>query len=405
LSAETRGAMPSLKKLQSVAMPLLVVGLVLLGISFGIDQDGSKRGFWASYLYGFTVWMSLSLGCTTLLFLHHTIRAQWSLGLLRILEAGTKNLPLMLVFFLPLLYAVWTGQVYPWADHEKAHHLHPNKQLWMSPLFWTIRSAVYFTYWIVLTRILNRSSFQQDQVQDGALASARTNLAAPAGVVHVILLTLAWTDWLMSLDPMWFSTIYGAWHMATEVLMTIAFGTFLILSLRQYKPFSDIVQPGLTKDWGNMMLGFTMVYAYFTLSQFLIIWSANLPEEIWFFVHRFEGPLVVLGALIVVCQFLLPFLSLLSGRTKRTPELLRKVAGWIFCVRAVDLFWQVVPFLVDMSKGFHWMTILGCVGALLMVGGVWVYSFVNHLGKQSLVPSHDPRLVEAKQAMEASSHA
>ncbi len=405
MSADARGAMPSLKKLQAVAMPLLVVGLVLLGVAFGIDQDTAKRGFWASYLYGFTVWMSLSLGCTTLLFLHHTIRAQWSLGLLRILEAGSKNLPLMLVFFIPILYAVWTGQVYPWADHDKAHHLHPNKQLWMNPLFWTIRSAVYFTYWIVMTRILNRSSFQQDQVQDAKLASSRTNLAAPGGVVHVILLTLAWTDWLMSLDPMWFSTIYGAWHMATEVLMTIAFGTFLVLSLRQCKPFSDIVQPGLTKDWGNMMLGFTMVYAYFTLSQFLIIWSANLPEEIWFYVHRFEGPLVYLGAAILVGQFVIPFLSLLSGKTKRTASILRLVAGWIVIVRMVDLFWQVVPFLVDQSNGLHLPTVVGCIGGLLGVGGAWLFAFVNHAARQPLVPLHDSRLIEAKQKLEASSHA
>lgn len=405
MSAESRGVMPSLKKLQSVSLPLLVVGLVLLGVAFGLDQDGAKRGFWASYLYGYTFWMSLSLGCTTLLFLHHTIRAQWSLALLRILESGTRNLPLMLIFFLPLLYAVWTGQVYPWADHDKAHHLHPNKQLWMNPVFWTIRSGVYFTYWIVLTRILNRSSFQQDQVQDARLASSRTNLAAPAGVIHVVLLTLAWTDWVMSLDPMWFSTIYGAWHMATEVLMTIAFGTFLILSLRDRKPYADIVQPGLTKDLGNMMLGFTMVYAYFTLSQFLIIWSANLPEEVWFFVHRFEGPLVYLGSLILVCQFLIPFLSLLSGKTKRTASMLRLVAGWIFAVRALDLFWQVVPFLVDQSHGFHIPTVVGSVGGLLGVGGAWLFAFVNHVAKQPLVPLHDNRLIEAKQKLEASSHA
>ena len=405
MSADAKGAMTSYKKLQSVALPLLVVGLVLLGVVVASVGGGDKRIVWAGYLYGFTFWMSLSLGCTTLLFLHHTIRAQWSLSLLRFLEAGTKNLPLMFVLFLPLLYLVWTGQVYPWANPENLHALHPNKQMYLNPTFWTVRALGYFAYWTFMTRRLNKLTFQQDQVHDEALASKRTNMAAPGGVIHVVLLTFAATDWLMSLDPMWFSTIYGAWHMATQVLMTIAFGTFLTLSLRDRKPYSEIVQPALTKDLGNMMLGFTMVYGYFTLSQFLIIWSANLPEEIWFFVHRFEGPLVVLGALIVVCQFLLPFLSLLSGKTKRTPELLRKVAGWIFCVRAVDLFWQVVPFLVDMSKGFHWITILGCVGALLAVGGAWIYAFVNQLGKQALLPSHDPRLVEAKQQLEASSHA
>lgn len=405
MSEDTRGAMPSLNKLKGVALPMLVIGAVLLGVGFSMDTDGGKKAFWASYLYGFTFWMSLSLGCTTLTFLHHTIRAQWSLSLLRILEAGNKNLVLMLVFFLPLLYAVWTGQVYPWANHEAAHHLHPNKQLYLNPTAWTIRAVIYFAYWIFLTGLLNRSSFRQDQLRDESLAQRRTNIAAPAGVIHVVLLTFAATDWLMSLDPMWFSTIYGAWHMATQVLMTIAFGTFLMLSLRDKKPFADIVQPGLTKDLGNMMLGFTMVYAYFTLSQFLIIWSANLPEEIWFFVHRFEGPLVILGALIVICQFLVPFISLLSGKTKRTASMLRVVAGWIFVVRAADLFWQIVPFLVNMSHGFNLAAIVGCAGGLLGVGGAWLFFFVSHLGKQSLVATHDPRLVEAKQKLEASSHA
>ena len=213
------------------------------------------------------------------------------------------------------------------------------------------------------------------------------------------------TDWVMSLDPMWLSSLYGAWHMATSLLFSIAVGSFILLSLRTKSPYSGVIQPQLTKDLGNLMLGFTMVYGYFTLSQFLIIWSGNLPEENIFFVQRFEGPMVYLGAALVVCQFVIPFLLLISGKTKRTPSILRFVAGWIAVVRIVDLFWQIVPFMVNFSGGIAVPVILGAVGAVLAVGGIWVYVFSGNARKVALIPSYDPRLIEAKQQWEASSHA
>jgi hypothetical protein len=212
------------------------------------------------------------------------------------------------------------------------------------------------------------------------------------------LLTFAFTDWLMSLNPMFFSTLYGAWHMATGILMTIALGTFLTLFMRDKRPYAAAINPALTKDLGNMMLGFTMVFGYFTLSQFLIIWSGNLPEEIVFFVQRFEGPLVWVGAAIVVFQFFGPFLALLSGKAKRTPHLLIWVAGWIFCFRMIDVWWQVVPFFKGPSQ---LSTVWIDIAALLFVGGVWLYFFFRTLKQNELLPLHDTRLQDTKLALEA----
>ena len=285
------------------------------------------------------------------------------------------------------------------------HHLHVNKQVWLNPTAWTIRSIVYFSFWTFGTRFLTALSLRQDSIRDEALGSRRTNFAAPAGVIHVFMLTFAMTDWVMSLDPMFISTLYGAWHMATGLLFMIAIGTFIVTSLRNLSPYNQIVKPQLIKDLGNLMLGFTMVYGYFTLSQFLIIWSGNLPEEIWFFIHRFQGPMVYVGTALVICQFVIPFLLLISGKTKRTPKILRFVAAWIAIVRIVDLFWQVVPFMVNFSGWIVLPVILGCIGALAGIGGIWVYAFSGALRKYALVPSHDPRLVEAKLAWEAQNHA
>lgn len=395
----TGSALPTLTKLGNIGTMMLIAGL--LAVIGGFAQDGSagKKLFWGAYHYGFIFWMTLTLGCTTLTFLHHTIRSQWSLAILRIVEAGNKNLPLMFVVFLPIaLMTIFGHGIFPWADDALRLKLHVNKQVWLSPVNWGVRAIFYFAFWIWTTGQLNKSSLAQDKSLDENLAEQRRSFAPPMGVAHVVLLTFAMTDWLMSLNPNWMSTLYGAWHLATGILMTISFGTILVLSMRDKRPFADAINPSLTKDLGNMMLGFTMVFGYFTLSQFLIIWSGNLPEEIVFFVQRFEGPLVYVGLAIVVCQFFGPFLALLSGKAKRTPQLLIKVAIWIFCFRVVDVWWQVLPFFKNSSQiATVWMDL----GALLFVGGIWLLSFVRNLKQHDLLPLHDMRLQETKIALEA----
>ena len=387
---------PVLRRWQSATLPAIVVGVVGMALGY--------KTFWSSYLYAFLFWLGITLGCCTITFLHHSIRAHWTLAVLRIAEAGNKNIPLMaLLFFFIAAGAFFGHNVYPWIRPEVYSHLHLNKQIWYTPWFWAVRAFGYFVFWYFTTNWLNRSSARQDEARDEALASARASRAAPWGVIHVLLLTLAFTDWLMSLDPNWFSTLYGAWHMTSEVLATIALGTFLILTLKDRKPYDGIVTPVLTKDLGNMMLGFTMIWGYFTLSQFLIIWSGNLPEEIAFFVSRFRGAGVFLGAFIVIGQFFGPFLALIAGRTKRTYDLLRFVAGWIFVVRMIDMWWQVIPFV--RHDPFALPGPLVDLAALVGIGGIWTLSFLNNLRKLDVLPAHDMRLQEAKVKLEAHSHA
>jgi hypothetical protein len=398
-TTEAPSALPTLTRLSNIAVGLAVAGGVGLGVGMATDNSPGHKVFWGAYHYGFIFWLTLTLGCATLTYLHHTIRSQWSLSILKVLEAGNKNLPLIGAFFIPIAVAtVGSHAIFPWADPAFLAKLPIQKQQWLNPIAWVIRAVIYFVFWIWTTSRLNASSKAQDVSRDESLAEARRSFAPPMGVIHVILLTFAFTDWLMSLNPMFFSTLYGAWHMATGILMAIAFGTFLTLLMRNKRPYAAAVNPALTKDLGNMMLGFTMVFGYFTLSQFLIIWSGNLPEEIVFFVQRFEGPLVYVGGAIVVCQFFGPFLALLSGKAKRTPELLIKVAGWIFCFRMVDVWWQVIPFFKGPSM---LSTVWIDIAALLFVGGVWLYFFLRTLKQNELLPLHDTRLQDTKLALEA----
>ena len=277
-------------KLKSTGGIFAFVGLAGLLVAFFLD----RHAFWTSYFFGYFFWLGMTLGCVTLTFLHHTIRATWSLSMLRIIEAGNKTLPYMAFFFIPILIGMWTNDIYIWGNHDAVQHskVLQDKQFWLNPVAWTVRAILYFAYWITMTTILNASSLKQDQTRDENLAIARTNISAPGGVLHVILLTFAYTDWIMSLDPYWYSTIYGVWFMVTQVLGVIAFGITFVVRLGNRKPYSEVLTPTLTKNLGNMMLGFTMLWGYISLSQFLIIWSGNLPEEITFYINRFTGPLL-----------------------------------------------------------------------------------------------------------------
>jgi hypothetical protein len=412
---------PIFRKLRSYCLPIAFLGFVLLmggGLGMAI-REAKLRYFWSSYMYGYLFWLGMTLGATTLTFLHHTIRAQWSNVIARFLEAGNKNLWIMGLGFLPILFDVlFTHQIFPWSNPEIMKHLPPSKHVWFSTGGFVFRAICYFAFWILTTRKLNASSEIQDHTLDPALGKARQSFAPPMGVIHVILLTFAITDWMMSLDPEWMSTIYGVVYMIWGMLANIALGTFILLSFKDKKPFSSVMpqtstresRPGIIKDLGNMQLGLTMFWTYTTLSQFLIIWSGNLPEEVNFYKHRFEGvagsqfsPYLVLGTLIIFCGFLLTFVSLLSGNAKRDPIRLRFISGWILVWRLLDMWWQVIPFFRSGANPDNLKYILSDIGAVLFFGGVWGYFFFLNLTKLPVLPLYDTRTVEDNE--EAMSHA
>lgn len=399
------GVAPVLKNLQSLGYLGAGVGLLGLVIAFFLD----RRAFFSSFHFGFTFWLMITLGCTGLTYLHHAIRASWSLSILRVLEAANKTLPLMAGLFVVVALGMWTEQIFPWTNQNAvaASELLQRKAWYLNKWGWTIRAIVFWAFWILTTQYLNRSSARQDKTRDNDLAQARTNRAAPWGVLFVVSITFAYTDWLMSLDPAWYSTIYGVWWFTSGNLSAVALGTVWVLANRFRRPYNEVITPKLTKDLGNMMLGFTMFWAYVSLSQFLIIWSGNLPEEIPFYINRFTGPLVYVGAFLIIASFFTPFGLLLSGRTKREPKLLLNVAIFILVIRVVDVFWQVTPFFKVGLQAVNLPAYALDAGAFFGIGGLWLALFTGDLLKSAranvLIPLHDTRLIES--AAEAHSHA
>jgi len=350
-----------------------------------------KESLLQGYLFAYTFWLNLSLGCLGLLLLQHLLKARWGLAVLRTLEAGALTIPVMAIAFLPVVLGM--HELYPWAHAGAAEHdpILALKRPYLNEPFFLARSFGYFVVWSVLAIVLVRWSAQQDTSGDPRLADKRANLSAPGMVVFVLSVTFAFTDWIMSLDPHWFSTIFGVWFVAGQALMTTAFAIVVLLLRRRTAPFDGVVNEGLLRDLGNLLLAFTMFWAYITLSQYLIIWSGNLPEEITYYLNRTQPGWDLMGAGLVVGQFFLPFVALLSSRTKRTPALLMAVALWTLAMRVIDIYWNVVPAFHNQSAHSALADLL----CLALMGAAWLTAFVLLHGKRGVLPAYDARLREA----------
>ena len=369
------------------------VGIPAAIASLGGLLVAGKTQFFQSYHFAYMVWVCLTLGTFGLTLLHHTVRGIWSLPVLRFAEAGAATLPLMLLLFVPIVIGL--SDIYPWARAEVVlanEHLQ-HKTLYLNVPFFLVRAAVYFAVWIGLASILRRWSLQQDQTQDETLAQKRTNLSAPGLVLFVLTVTFAMFDWSMSLEPLWQSAIYGAWFIVGQGLSALAFLTVVLLLAARHKPFADVLTPKLMRDLGNMTFAFVILWAYTSISQYLIIWSANLPEEIVYYVKRNQGGWQYLSAGLIVLQFFLPFLILLSSRVKRYSSLLLRVMLFILVMRVVDLFWIITPAFGRQTLQVHWLD----VTLLATIGGFWLAWFARQVRAAPLLARHDTRLQEAWQ--------
>jgi len=202
-------------------------------------------------------------------------------------------------------------------------------------------------------------------------------------------LNFAMTDWMMSITPHWYSSIYGIWLMVNGALCAISLATFFVAKNADKEPYSGIDRPGLTKDLGNLMFVFTMLWAYTSLSQYLIIWSGNLTEFTPYYFVRSNNGWEYVGATSVIAGFVLPFLFLIAPKTKAYGGMLWKVAVWVLAIRVVDFFWIVIP-TWRANPAFSWMD----AAVFLGMGGLWFTVFSKNIGKANLIPTHDTRLPE-----------
>lgn len=382
------------------------VGLLVAGVLGGAATSNSVSGLnlvMQSYTFGYIFWLTLSLGCLGVQLLAGMLKATWAISILRVAEAGAYNLRYLAVLGLPLLASMFFGDqmgfhLYHWtAPEAKLDPVLVHKAPFLNAGAVALRYVLCFAVWIYWNQYLaygKRGTLEQEKTLDMTQQQYRVNVAAPGFLFFGISITFFYTDFVMSLDPHWFSTIYGVWWGAVGIGAAIALGTVFVTRFHDRKPMDTIVTPGLTKDLGNMLFGMTMVWGYFSVSQALIYWSGNLPEYVGFYYIRFKGAYALLGFLIVVGQFFVPFLILLSGRTKRTPAMLGAIATWIIAVRVVDIWYQVVPFFGRSITDFGAIAV--DFAAWAFIGGVWAFLFAAQYSRFSPVALFDTRLQDKK---------
>jgi hypothetical protein len=362
------------------------IGLAICAVA-GIFNPAQ---FFRSYLVAFLFWSGIPLGCLAVLMLHHLVGGGWGFLIRRLLEAGTRTLPVVAALVVPLLLGI--PHLYIWA-HPEAVASDPlllHKGVYLNVPFFAVRTVVYFVVWIVLAHFLNRWSADQDDTGAASLARRLYALSGPGLVVYGLTVTFASLDWAMSLEPDWFSTIYSAVFMIGQVLSALAFVTAMLMFLASSEPLSAVASPRYLNDLGNLLLAFVILWAYMAFSQFLIIWSGNLTDEISWYLHRVRGGWQWVAACVLAFHFGIPFLLLLSRDLKRNVRSLSLLAGALLFMRLLDMVWNVDPAFDPARIRVHWMDWVASLG----LGGFWIAAFVRQLERRPLVPLHDPELPE-----------
>lgn len=368
-----------------------LIGSVLFVI-FGV-LGGEHAGFagWQalfhSYLFAYLYWFCLPSGCLAILMLHHLTGGRWGYPLRRILEAGSRSLWLMALLFIPVL--VGMPHIFAWAQPAavQADPILQQKAWWLNAPGFIIRAVIYFAVLLLIATLLNKWSRAQDDTGDLKYKGKMTALSAPGVILWALIVTSASIDWVMSLEPHWFSTIYGMLWIVIEALAGLSFAVFVLRMLSDREPIKDAIDPLRFNDLGNLMLTFLMLWAYLSFDQLLIVWAGNLKDEIPWYSERAFGSWTPVAVILVILHFFVPFFLLLVRNVKRRPRRLSSVALLLVCLTLVDVYWIVVPAYEKAAPQVHWLDIFALVG----IGGLWLGSFMGQLKKLPLLPLHDPR--------------
>jgi hypothetical protein len=377
-----------LKRVSTLALAVGALFFALLIVGLLIDSTQ----FFRAYLVGFIFWIGITLGSLALLMLQHLTGGAWGVIIRRVLEAATRTLPLMLILFLPILLRL--NRIYPWTDRaamDQVPALREKAAHYLNPAFFMTRAAVYFSIWLLLMLALNALSLQHDRTAERRYAKRLQMISGPGLGILIITITFASIDWVMSLDPAWSSTIYGLIFVAAWSLSALAFAILVMSWLAKREPMNAVVRTSHFHDWGNLLMALVMLWMYFSFSQYLIIWSGNLPEETVWFVARKHGAWGVIALAVVVLQFAFPFLTLLSRAAKKSAERLGTLALLILIMRVVDVIWLIEPSFNRERFHLSWMDI----GAPIAIGGIWIATFAWQLQKRSMLPINDPQLEQA----------
>ena len=374
-----------------------ICALIVLGVAIALPEYREQA--LRSWLLGFIFWGGIALGCLGVLMLQYLTGGAWGVVIRRILEAGTRTLPVIILMFIPLAIGVGTRSFYEWTHLTTADPVMAQRGAFMTPWAWIVRSVIYFAIFGLMAFLLNRWSAKQDRtetVEESRLVlEGASRFSGPAMVIYCLIVTFASVDWMLSLDAHWFSTIWGLLFVAGWGLSCFCFVIAVMAFLSDKAPMDRVVGRRHFHDLGKLVLALVMVWAYFNFSQFLIIWSGNLPEETGWLLTRMKGGWGYIGIALIVFHFAFPFLVLLQQDFKRRAKWIATLAIFILLMRLVDMFFMIGPsnriVTYGWAQGTFYISWLDIV-APVAVGGIWLWWFFGELMKRPLVPLKDPYL-------------
>jgi len=372
---------------QTPALIAGVIGALLSAVGALID----RRGFFRAYLPSYIFWFDIAAGALTLQMLQYITGGEWGIMIRRPLGAAGRTLPLLALLFIPIVLGM--NDIYAWTDSALVQHdiVLQRKKRWLNPTWFTIRTVIFFGIMIAFALVLRHLGNRFAETRSPYVNERRNRVSAAGVLIMVLTLTFVSIDWIMSLEPKWYSTIFGVSFVIGAGLSAFAFVTFFLSRLADTPAMSEILRPSHLRDLGNLTLAFVMLWAYTAFSEFMLIWYANLKEEIPYFLKREQGGWGVLAAALIIFHFFLPFFLLLMRPIKDRASTIGIVAVLILVMRYLDVYWLTAP--AWYPEGFHysWMDLATLVG----IGGIWMWFFIGQLKGQSIIPIHETWVEEA----------
>jgi hypothetical protein len=374
------------QKFLNIGFALLGIGLISGIIAYMIDPLRASY----SYLTSFMFLISLGVGSLFLVSLEYLAGAVWSTPFRRISEFFAGTIPYLIIISIPLLFTL--HNVFEWTHSAAVENdaILKGKEAYLNIPFFLVRNVVIFLIWTLFYFLIIKRSRMQDETGDQSLTRANIKLSTGFIFIFAITITISGVDWMMSLEPHWYSTIFGVYYFSGTVWCALAALTLAVVLLKE----SGYLVPGLKEDHyyslGTLMFAFTAFWGYIAFSQYMLIWYADLPEETSWFFHRWEGGWMYASIVLIIVHFIVPFFALLSFPAKTNPKRLKFVAVWILAAHFFDLYWVIMPGMHQVGRAYYfsWMDI---VFPIAMVGFVMII-FRMLTNKYNLVPVKDPKL-------------
>lgn len=386
-----------LTRLRPLALGIGGIALIIWAVGVYFNTEQALR----SWLLGFIFWGGIGIGSLGVLMLQYLTGGAWGIVIRRFVEAGSRTLPLIALLFIPLAIGVYTHNIYEWTHMTPTDYWIEARGIYLLPWTWILRSVIYFILLGVMAYMLNSWSAKQDRTttleESRLVLEQASRFSGPTLVIYALVVTFAVTDWVMTLDPHWFSTIWGLLFVAGWALSCFCFVVATLAFLSDKSPMNGVLGKRHFHDLGKLMLALVMVWAYFNFSQFLIIWSGNLPEETMWYLARMKGGWGYIGIILIIFHFAFPFLVLLQQDFKKRAKWLATLAIFILVMRIVDMFYLIGPsyrVTPGMEQGAFYISWLDIV-APIAIGGIWIWWYLGELMKRPLVPAKDPYFEEA----------